>query len=595
MVITHPLRMKLQKTYFMVTLILIIFVLSVIAVINTYNKNIDLISLEKKIEKIRIDNSIPSIQASIISNNELIWTGQFGSGEKNSSYMIGSVQKVFTSTAILQLVEKRLIDSLDDNINDYLPFKIENSKSKEKSITFKLLLGHRSGLTNELPYQFFWDTEAIAYPNYRTDYNEKVLSMTTEEYLHETLHENGSLYNSDNWIAPPNSRYFYSPSGYVLLKFLIEKITNSSIEKYMQKNIFLPLGLQNTGFQPINQVQPFTVRAGKIEELPIWTGKYMVRSTSSDMAKFMLALMNGGEYGGQRILQKNSLEQIKSSYPNWSKSENLELFDLENFQLKSHGYGLGWDRYSVGINGHGGSVPGFQTYFLCKEGILSKNGIILMMNANTLLGYRSDNDHIFSQFAKIRNLLLIKAGMISPASLGISILASVGNVVWLVLVLNVINLVVWKERNFYKLKKTFMYKLIYYLSCLLNLFVGLVTINEKNNALELIGISILVLAFFLLILPIRELRKYGNCEKSKSYVNTRKIVEKGIYKYIRHPQYIGLILFNLALMLIIQIKFVNILSIIGIVCVILLVYEEEKELISLFGDNFIRYREKTWF
>ena len=563
--------MKIPKTYFMAILISIIFALSIFTVINDYNQKIDIISIENEIEQIRIDNSIPSIQVSIVSNNKLIWTGQFGDGEENSSYMIGSVQKILTSIAILQLVEKGLIEDINDDINLYLPFQINNSKNKNIPVTFKLLLSHRSGLTKELPYQFFRDTEALAYPNYRVIYNAQVLTMTTEEYFRETLQENGSLYYSTNWIDSPNNRYLYSPSGYVLLKYLIEEITNTSVAEYMEENIFSPLQLENTGFKPINQVLPYTMKNGELHQLPVWTGKYMVRSTSSDMAKIMLVLMNNGKYQGQQILQKKSVILMKTANLDWSKSQSLSIFDLENFQLKSNGYGLAWERYSAGITGHGGSVPGFQTYFLCKEGLITKNGIILMMNVNTIFGTKDDVNLVFSQFVKMRNLLLIKTGMVTTTNLIFTYLLSIKDIIFLVIPFAVINPIIWKKRAIHKPESNFMLKFGYIMSLWLYIFIGLITVNEKNNTLELLGLCTLIGSLVLLITAERKIMQYEKNISEMDNQNDYKRVETKSYDYLRNLQYAGLIMFSFTSLFIIQNMEFAILSLFSIIFVIVMI------------------------
>lgn len=570
--------MNFSKSFFKAILIILIIGLSIFSILNNYNKNIDANVLEKKIEQIRIDNSIPSIQASIISNNKLKWVGQFGEGEENSSYMIGSVQKIFTSVAILQLFETGFIKSLDDDISNYMPFKIINPNNKEIPITFKMLLSHRSGMVDELPYQFLWDTEALAYPKYRTTYNGDVLSMTTEEYLYACLHENGSLYSLKNWIAPPNDRFWYSASGFVLLTYLIEKISNMTVANYMKNSIFIPLNMKNTGFEAKNQVLPFAMINGEITELPLWTGKYMIRSTSFDMAKFMLALMNDGGFGGERILQKKSVTLMKSSNPDWSKRQSIFIFDSENFDLNTNGYGLAWDRYSAGINGHGGSVPGFQAYFLCKEDFISKNGIILLMNVNTILGTKYDREYLFSQFVKIRNLLLSETGMISPLRLTISLITSFGTAVILIIPLILINFIFWKEKEIKKSKRKLLYKISYLLSFTIYLEVGLITINKKNLNVEFLGLCTLMMGILLLMLSLITLKKQGETEILKNNMITKMMTKKGLHKYLQYAQYAGLLLLSVASILLIQNMELIGFSLLSLLFVIPILYEDKKGL-----------------
>jgi len=122
-------------------------------------------------------------------------------------------------------------------------------------------------MTDELPYQFFWDTEGIFSPKYRPQYDSNILSMSLEQYLGETLEENGSYYSSKNWAYEPDIQVLYSPSGYVLLTYLIEQISGLSVDEYMSTFIFKPLEMEHTGLTPTEkQATPHTLISGKIED-----------------------------------------------------------------------------------------------------------------------------------------------------------------------------------------------------------------------------------------------------------------------------------------------------------------------------------------
>jgi len=398
-----------RKNRFFISLVIgIILLASFSAVV----RGDDFTSIEGEIERICLDESIPSVQASIVSNGELVWTGQYGNESIESTYMIGSVQKIFTAIAILQLAESGDIASLDDDINNYLSFDVKNPIDKTTPITFNMLLSHRSGMANTLPYQFLWDTEGVG-RDYGRLYNAAILEMTAEEYLMNTLGENGSQYRASNWVDVPGNSYLYSPSGYVLLSYMIEAISWANISDYMEENIFAPLQMENTGFAlGANQATPHTYFNGIIEPLPAWTGKYMIRSTSQDMARLLIALYNDGQYDGAQILAPESIQLMRQSNPDFSTKANLPFTSAEKFSLYQNGYGLGWIRYCSGIEGHGGSVPGFQTYFLCKEGDTGINGIIVMMNLNAIFSTKGDAEYISSKLNKIRNQLLAENEML---------------------------------------------------------------------------------------------------------------------------------------------------------------------------------------
>ena len=283
-----------------------------------------------------------------------------------------------------------------------------------------------------------------------------------------------------------------------------------------------------------------------------------------------------------------------SFYPDWSKTQKLNLFDPQNFKLATNGYGLGWDRYSAGLGGHGGSVPGFQTYFLCKENFGLKDGIILMMNVNAVLGFEKDLEIAFSHFTNIRNILLLETGMVSPVNQFLAFIQTIGSTLFLLLTLIVIELLVLNKKREKSSRKILFYSLSWIISSTFYVLIDLVIVNEGNSLIELLGWGCLTIGLLLAIVPIKTLQKFGDIEASKNYTNTQKIIDKGVYQYIRHPQYIGLIITNISAILIIQNMQFVILDILSILFAIILMKEEEKELIRLFGDEYNQYKKRTF-
>jgi CubicO group peptidase (beta-lactamase class C family)/protein-S-isoprenylcysteine O-methyltransferase Ste14 len=578
----------------MLFLSIIILILAQFLILPSQSNEYIFSELENDIENIRISENIPSIQASIIIDNKHIWTGQFGNGTINTSYMIGSVQKIFTSTSILQLYEQGKIHSLDDDINRYLPFEINNPLNKQKPITFRMLLSHRSGMTDELPYQFFWDTDGTFSPKYRPQYDSNILSMSLEQYLGATLEENGSYYSSTNWAYEPDTQVLYSPSGYVLLTYLIEQISGLNVDEYMSTFIFEPLDMNHTGLIPTDeQATPYTLISDKIEELPIWTGKYMVRSTCEDMAKFMIVLMNKGAYQDYSLLTESSIELIKSSNSDMRKTIVFPFTNPLDFRMQMDGYGLGWIRYSAGIEGHGGSVPGFLTYFLSKDDISGKNGIVLMMNLNAILGDENDNIRINEVLSRIRNILLIEAELISSEVLIFNFFQNTGFSFFLIALLIISNLVIWRKTDNRPSNNESLFKIGWFFPLITLVIVHIKTINDVNLMLQIIGVVLGIMSQFFVILPIYSLKKYGQIPKGKNYVNTTIVVTNGIYKIMRHPQYTGLIILAVSTIIIFQTMISVLLGICSIVFMILLIYTEEKELLKRFGNDYEDYMKNT--
>ena len=137
-----------------------------------------------------------------------------------TKYSIGSITKQFTAMAIMQLQEKGLL-KVDDPINKY----IADYPNGER-ITIHHLLTHTSGVPNYSDLPDFWKTITLA----------TTISNLVERFKNLPL----------DFV--PGEKYKYSNSGYVLLALIIEKVSGSSYESFLQDGIFHPLKMNNTGY-----------------------------------------------------------------------------------------------------------------------------------------------------------------------------------------------------------------------------------------------------------------------------------------------------------------------------------------------------------
>ena len=111
------------------------------------------------------------------------------------------------------------------------------------------------------------------------------------------------------------------------------------------------------------------------------------------------------------------------------------------------------------------------------------------------------------------------------------------------------------------------------------------------DVLTYIGWAIWVPSFALGWLPILVLRRKAGVRKGESYVQTYVLVESGLYRVVRHPQYLSMILFALALMFISQHWAVAVIGIAVIASVYLVMWNEDKRLVEKFGDSYVRYMQ----
>ena len=335
----------------------------------------------------------PSIQVAVVHRDQIIWSQAFGQNTSvNHVYMNASVQKMFTAVAVLQLVERGLVD-LDADVQDYLPFAVRHPEFPETPITVRMLLTHRSGLV-EFPHQFAWDTECAFSPQYRPSCPDRLVDMSHEEFLIASLVPGGSNYGRGAWVSEPGQEYHYSVSAYPLLRYLVGQVAGQSYAEYMHENIFDPLGMTSSGFSADEfagrHAIPHTRIDGGNIELPIWNGQgSMMHTTAEDMARFVRALLNDGRYDDFQLLQPETVELMQQS-----TSRFRVLFESSD-DLPCQGHGLGLFIFRGGWLGFGGSAPGYQC--LLRFHPSRQVGYVILSNVNGILGnnYESVRNDIY--------------------------------------------------------------------------------------------------------------------------------------------------------------------------------------------------------
>ncbi|UCH72265.1 MAG: serine hydrolase, partial [Thermoplasmatales archaeon] len=328
------------------------------------NNNLD---FDKKINILMNLGNMPSLSASVVKNDSVVWSKTYGYSDirhrKKASgdtlYLVGSVSKTITATATMQLYERGYFD-LDDDVSEYLPFDLKNPKYPNINITFRMLLSHQSSIGRDdilrTLFLFF-----LGYPC---------------EWLDNFLMSDGKFYNFRNWLdKPPGEKFAYANTNFVILGYLIEKISNQSFEEYCKENIFEPLNMTNTGYRlsdfDMDKIAVPHVRIGRIYFLlPIYENRAHsaagLRTTAVDLSHFLIAHMNGGLYEGIRILNESTVKLMQTiQYPNGK-------------------YGLGWRNvtYENGETyiGHGGNIHGARAEIKLR---LSDNiGVIYIWNEN---------------------------------------------------------------------------------------------------------------------------------------------------------------------------------------------------------------------
>ncbi len=139
-----------------------------------------------------------------------------------TKFRIGSLTKQFTAMAILLLQEQGQL-SVQDPVCDYVP----DCPEAWQPITIHHLLTHSSGIPNFIDSPDFRETMAL----------ESTVEDTLKRFRDKPLR-----------FSPPGLTYDYSSSGYVVLGYIIERVSETSYAEYLRENIFEPLNMMNTGY-----------------------------------------------------------------------------------------------------------------------------------------------------------------------------------------------------------------------------------------------------------------------------------------------------------------------------------------------------------
>jgi CubicO group peptidase (beta-lactamase class C family) len=230
----------------------------------------------------------------------------------------GSISKLFTWTAVMQLVEQHRID-LDRDVNSYIDFRIPAFDGKP--VTMRELMTHTAGFENAL---------------------EEVVSIKpSHPELGDFL-----KHRMPQRIFPAGEMPAYSNYGAALAGYIVERVSGQPFALYAQQHILAPLGMTHSTFiqPPPDAFAPLLSHGylaasgepGPFEMLAA-TPAGGLTASAADMANFMIAHLNDGEYDGHRILQSDTARAMHSTaYTSISPAINRMVLGF--FQLDRNGH-----------------------------------------------------------------------------------------------------------------------------------------------------------------------------------------------------------------------------------------------------------------
>ena len=298
--------------------------------------------LEPLIQHQMEDHQLPAFSIALVDGDSIVWARGFGYEDPDKKipatahtiYRVGSVSKLFTDIAIMQMVESGKVD-LDAPVKKYVPdFHPKNPFGKP--ITLRELMSHRSGLVRETPRGNYFDPDAPS--------------------LQDTIR---SL-NSTTLVYAPGTQLKYSNAGIAVVGYALQELNHRPFSEYLKRAVLVPMGMNESSFAPEPQLMSNLAKAymWSYDGLTFSAPKFelgiapagCMYSSVTDLAQFLMVLFKGGSGPGGQVLKRETLAQM------WTP------------QFAAHGqktgYGLGFGVSEVDGHraiGHGGAIYGFAT------------------------------------------------------------------------------------------------------------------------------------------------------------------------------------------------------------------------------------------
>jgi CubicO group peptidase (beta-lactamase class C family) len=312
------------------------------------------------------ESSIAGLSIALVDDQRIIWAAGFGYADRerkipataDTLYRAGSISKLFTDTAAMQLAEQGRLD-IDKPLRGYLPgFSIKTRGPGSVEITARQLMTHHSGLPSDR-------LKGLLNPHPAPFSG--LVSDIRDDYA----------------VYPPNTVYHYSNLAVTLLGAAVQNVSEMPFADYMKQSVLLPLGMSESSFDYGLAASPQMAKGYRGREPETEPPLRVVpagglTSSVNDLSRFMSMMFAGGMAGNHRILKPETVAEML-------RPQNTAVPLDFSFRV-----GLGWMLSTSGASAienagtvahHSGGTLLFrsQMYILPDH----KLGVVVLSNSST--------------------------------------------------------------------------------------------------------------------------------------------------------------------------------------------------------------------
>src|SRR6056297_1476396 len=266
---------------------------------------------------------------SVVHKSKVLFQDAFGyadlpnkiSNEMDTNFPTASAGKAFVAVGILKLIESENL-SFDSRLGDLVNFDL---KAIDPTITIRQLLNHTSGIPDYFDesvmdeYEELW----IDYPNYKIRTSADLIPLFIDKPM----------------MYKPGEKFQYNNTGYVVLGLIIESLTGKPFDKYLEEEVFQPLGMTNTGYYELDRLPAKCANAYIYDES---RGDYRTNIFSVDVK---------GTGAGGAFTTVPDVEKFWKGLLSYQILSEKSVKEMMNPQVdeKCYGYGIWMDKKEDGI------------------------------------------------------------------------------------------------------------------------------------------------------------------------------------------------------------------------------------------------------